>query len=254
MRTLLIAAAIVAALALPPSAMTQGSQLVAVDLAAPAQLPSAGRREGRASYLDQPSRLYRVGSMEPGRRYPLLIVLPWTGGTSEQMWRHLEGLVPLGAYYVMLTPGAPERSDYLPRFYDYVSWLDERVGTDLEQATQQHAIDPEHTYLAGFSVGGDAGWALLLRHPERYRGALVLGARSSARPRRGARQALRERDLRIAFAIGDSDDAARIRGITRANDTARGFGVETRFETFPGRHGLPRPDRMRSLLEFLFQR
>ncbi len=253
MRSLLIVGAVVAFGLLPPTqGRTQGSELFALELVAPAELPSTGRRDGRATYLDQPSRLFRVGSMEPGQRYPLVVVLPWTGGTSEQMWSRLEGLIPVDAYYVLLTPGSPSRSDYLPRFYDYVSWLDERVGADLEQAGRQHSVDAERIYLTGFSVGGDAGWALLLRHPERYRGALVLGARSSARPRRGARQALRERDLRIAFAIGDSDDAARRRGITRANETAREYGVETRFETFAGHHGTPRPELMRSLLEFVF--
>ncbi len=250
--SLLATAALTSILAVASSAHAQPARPVPVGLGDPAALPSAGARDGRAAYLDEPSRILQIGEMEDGRCYPLLVVLPATGGTSDFMYSRLHGHLPVDAYYVMLTPGRPSRDDYLPRFYEYVTWADERVGADIAHAIANHAVDPAQVYVTGFSVGGDASWALLMRHPERYRGAVVLGARSSARARRGARALLREHRPRVAFAMGSSDQDVRRRGITRAHEAAVAAGLPTRLDWYPGAHTAPPRALIRALFAFVF--
>ncbi|MEM9067840.1 MAG: hypothetical protein AAGE52_05015 [Myxococcota bacterium] len=214
---------------------------------------ASAHAQERPAFFDTPSELVPVGAMTPGETYPLLVVLPPTNGTSRRVFEDLRGQVPLDAYYVLLTPGQPQRSDYLPRFSRYVEWAQERINADVDAALASHAVDPEQIFLLGFSLGGDTSWALLLRNPERYRGALVMGSRSSARPRRRASETLRRRRARVFFTMGRSDDEVRQRGIARAHERATEASLEARLVEFSGGHQLPPADVLSGGLRFLLR-
>lgn len=210
--------------------------------------------QSRPSFFDTPSRVVPVGNIQPGQQYPMIIVMPPTNGTSERFYEHIASQVPLDAYYVMLTPGQPQTTDYLPRFYNYVTWADERVVADIEAAKAQHPVDPNEVYLLGFSLGGDTSWALMLRHPELYRGAFVMGARSSARPRGNTLAVLRQRGARVAFAMGAQDQDVRRRGIQRAFERAQRGSIAAQMYAFAGAHESPPAQILGRGLRFMLGR
>ncbi len=207
----------------------------------------------RPSFFDMPSELVAVGAMQDGVRYPLLVVLPPTNGTSRRIYEDIAAHVSTDSYFVLLTPGQPQRSDYLPRFGRYVDWAQERINADVNAALANSSVDPEQIFLVGFSLGGDTSWALLLRNAERYRGAFVMGSRSSARPRRSASEILRRRGARVFFAMGRSDEDARRRGIARAHERAEQASLTTRFVEFDGGHQLPPDSVIAEGLRFLLE-
>lgn len=214
-----------------------GIPLFAV-LATAAFFAEEAHAQTRPAYLDNPATVRIVGRPAAGERLPLLVVLPATGGSAASIYQTLAPSIPLRAYAVLLPDGAPSSSDYLPGFSSFLGWYDTRVMEDVRTALASHPIDPERVYLAGFSLGGDLGWALLTRHPDVFRGALVMGSRCSATLRSSATATLQQRGARVTFAIGTSDDASRVRGLTRAYDRIRGAHLETLLLRYEGGHQL----------------
>ncbi len=193
----------------------------------------------RAAYLDQPATVRIVGHPARGAQIPLLVVLPCTGGSAEMVYEALAPSIPLDTYAVLLPAGTPQSSDYLPGFSRYLGWYEARLLEDVRSALATHPIHAECVHLAGFSLGGDLAWALLVRQPATFRGALVIGSRCSAALRPAATETLKSRDARVAFAIGTSDDAARVSGLTRAHDRVRAAGIPTVLLRYEGGHQLP---------------
>lgn len=226
----------------------RGVPVVALVLALLASHASA---QTRPAFFDEPSHVLTYGHPEPGQRYPLFVALPPTGLTAEWLLPALTAAIPLETYYVMITPGAPERSDYLPQFRLYLDWVDARVLPDVDRMLVELPIDPEQIYAVGFSLGGDVSWALFVRHPERFRGALVMGSRSTAGAAHGAAETLRRRGARIAFTMGTSDDAGRQRGIARAHAWAERAQLPTHLYTFDGTHQLPPPEMLRAAMSMM---
>jgi len=214
---------------------------------------SRASAQTRPAFFDQPSELREIGeAADPDERMPVVVFLAPTGGTSAWMFERLREAVPFAHYLAVLPPGQPERSDYLPHFSDFVSWMEQRVTTDLDTARSRYAIDDERIFLAGFSLGGDTSWALLARDPEIFRGAVVMGSRSSARLHRGKLATMRARHVRVAFAIGAQDRDVRVSGIRRTHQTMVDGGIPTRLATYPGEHvPPPDPDMLAAMFRFV---
>lgn len=213
---------------------------------------STASAQTRPAYFDEPSVVEPIGYIAPGTRAPLLVLLsPTDSPSSDSLPEPLERAVPLPGYFVMRTPGRPSRSDYLPRFGSFVGWLEARVLADLDRAVREHPVDPERVYLVGFSLGGDTAWALLARQPSRFRGALVMGSRSSARLRGSAGEILRARGARVAFVMGTSDDRPRQDGIRRAFTRAQQARIASQLFELAGGHQIPDPATYLRALSFM---
>ncbi len=210
----------------------------------------AGAQE-RPAFFDQPSRLVVVGHPAPGQRYPLLVAFPPTGYPAQWTVDEIQSAIPLETYVLMITPGAPQRSEYSPAFARYLDWTAARVRADLETAFATQPADRDRVYAFGFSLGGDISWGLVAREPTLFRGAVVMGSRSSARGHGDAVRSLATRHVRVAFLMGDVDDASRQRGIASAEAWAREHGVTTRMFSFHGDHEIPPLDLVRAAFEMV---
>ncbi|NOY89794.1 MAG: prolyl oligopeptidase family serine peptidase [Deltaproteobacteria bacterium] len=220
-------------------------------LAAPA--PPSAAAQTRPTFFDEPSEIRVIGRASAAHApLPLVVFLAATGGTSAEMFTRMHQAVPFERYVALLPPGRPARADYLPRFRDFVDWMEERILPDLERARAQHTVDPERIYLVGFSLGGDTSWALLARRPDLFRGAVVMGSRSGARVPSRKLRLMRERGVRVAFAIGREDRAVRVSGIQRAHRRMLEAGVPTRLDLYPGEHvPPPDPEMLAALFRFV---
>src|SRR6476620_8859109 len=114
----------------------------------------AAHAQERPAYLDQPASLRMVGKAG-AQPVPLVIVLPCTGGSAEEIYEQLRSELPLTNYAVLLPQGAPSAADYRPAFGTFLGWFEARLLADLQQARAHHPIDPDRVFLVGFSLGGD---------------------------------------------------------------------------------------------------
>jgi pimeloyl-ACP methyl ester carboxylesterase len=174
--------------------------------------------------------------------YPVFVVLPPTGLEAAQVAQYL-GLDPQRQedFILILPAGRPARSEYLPDFPTFVEWYEERVLAELGSVLENYSADPERVYLGGYSLGGDLSWALSVRNPELFAGAVIAGSRTSYPVEAATLETLREHDFRASFLIGDRESPARYDGINRSRTAFANTGIEHRYREYRGAHVIPPP-------------
>ncbi len=206
----------------------------------------------RSAYFDEPGELILPADYTSDQRYPLLILLPYTGGTATEQARAF-GVEPgeQEGFAVLLPKGRFVRSDYLPDFLSFVGWFEERLYRDVSRAVEEHSIDPGQVYVGGYSLGGDLSWALSVRNPDDFAGAVVAGSRSSHPVENANLKRLSERRFRAALLIGDRDTVDRRRGLDAARRTLEDADVEIMYAEYDGAHELPPQSLTVEALEFI---
>ncbi len=194
----------------------------------------------RPVYLEHPAAVVPPRGYMEQRTYPVFVVLPPTGVHSEWTATRL-GLDPARQreFILILPEGRPTREEYLPDFLQFVEWYEERLLRDLDRVLEEYNADPERVYLGGYSLGGDLSWALAVRNPDRFAGAIVAGSRASHPVDQDVLNLLRDREFRGSFLIGNREDPNRYRGINVARMRFDDAGVEHRFREYPGGHVMP---------------
>lgn len=219
----------------------------------PAALPDGAVLDDGPGFLERPARILVHGSVSRDQRVPLLVFLPPTNGTGEEFYGRVAGAIDLPGYVLLLPQGRPGRDDYLPRFGDFLDAYETRLVADVQRAIEQFPVDPERIFVSGFSLGGDLSWAMLMRQPTLFRGGLMVGSRCSVRPRGNTLATLRSRDARALFAIGRSDQRARVEGMQRSHQRIVDAGIPTELMRYPGQHVGPDEAGYRSLYAALLR-
>lgn len=219
-------------------------------IVAPAAWGATGQQ--RPAYLDEPSRIVPPVGYSSGRRYPVFIPLPPTGTSSLLMARSL-GLDPERQtdFILLLPPGRPQRSEYLPDFVRFVAWYEERVLADLARLLESYDADETRIYLGGYSLGGDLSWALAARNPDRFAGALIAGTRASYPVSAEALARMHETGFRGALLIGGSEDPARYRGINYVRSRFEQSAVNHSYTEYPGGHVMPPRTALQEQVRFV---
>ena len=140
----------------------------------------------------------------------------------------------------------------------------------IELAKLHFEVDPEHVYVAGFSMGGSGSWFFAGRHADLFAGAapfsgVVMAAPKSQLATKEEVRAIQHglvpnvRNLAMAYTIGLADRncmpgtylyvADRLSELARADP---GGYAKIRFQTFPNlAHAFP-PGEPKAALEYLF--
>ena len=194
----------------------------------------------RPAYLDQSSRVVLPVGYSPRRSYPVFIPLPPTGTSSLLMARSL-GLDPerQTEFILLLPPGRPQRTEYLPDFIRFVEWYEARVLEDLVRLFETHSADEARVYLGGYSLGGDLSWALAARNPDRFAGAVMAGTRASYPVSAEALARMHETGFRGALLIGGSEETARYSGINHVRSRFERSAVSHSYTEYRGGHTMP---------------
>ncbi len=212
---------------------------------------SAGFSQSRSPALDSPSTIVLPEDYRTGMEFPVVVFLPYTNGDSEEQARAF-GFRPgehEGAVMV-LPPGRFSTQDYLPDFLQFVEWYEERLLEDLRSLEDTYSVDTARVVLAGYSLGGDLAWALSVRNPRLFAGAVIGGSRSSYPVGQAALRELVDNAYRGAFLIGDSDSPQRFDGLNLARSRLEGAGGEVLYREYPGGHVNPPVDIAQEALNF----
>lgn len=206
----------------------------------------------RSPYFDQEAEIVLPQGYDESQRYPAIVFLPYTTGTAEAQARAFG--VPPGEqeeFIVILPAGRFQRSDYLPNFLQFVEWYEKRLLQELNRALRTTSVDPGRIYLAGYSLGGDLGWALSARNPDLFAGAVMAGTRASYPLGADARRRLLQRGYRSAFIIGNREIPERANGIERAHAELDNEGIAALFRSYDGAHELPPRSLMLEALAYV---
>lgn len=208
----------------------------------------------RPGYFDRPAEVIPPVRYNRNRRYPVFVLLPPTGAHASDVARNF-GLDPAAQeeFLLVFPAGRPTRDEYLPNFGAFVGWYEERLLADLETLFRAYNADPDRVYLGGYSLGGDLSWALAVRNPGLFAGAVIAGSRTSHPVEETALLVLRDRDFRAAFLIGNREDPLRYRGINIARGYFEERDVPHIYEEYRGAHVIPPSPTLRSAVEYVTQ-
>ncbi len=219
----------------------------------PPPVGPVGRRQDYGILMADGTRIVPPPGHDPSRRWPAVVFLPATDGTSADLYRsYAVEHARRGSYVAVLPPGSNSASDYATgaRFADLVETWDERVLATLDANGERFAIDRSQVALAGFSMGGDLSWALSLVSPQAFCGAVVMGSRCGWRSDDGL-GVLAFRGYRFALLRGDSEASARADGMAAARRLLDANGIAALFREVPGEHVRAPPDTFATALDFV---
>ena len=184
--------------------------------------------------------------------YPVLVYLPYTGGTALRGFIQYVPVMEVCSFILVLPPGKGSTADHS---WEGFSACIERYEAHIEEALdwvrEKYRIDEERIFLAGYSLGGDLSWALSVRNPERYRGAIMMGTRCGYRAGEQTLQSLKSRDFRAFFLTGADELPARYDGMNQANQLLQSNGIQTIYREVPGEHTRANVQEFKQALDFL---
>lgn len=216
--------------------------LVAALLLAWVPVSGAFAVDAKPVYLERRAEVVLPLGYNRATKYPVFVVLPPTGLEAARVAPYL-GLDPerQESFILILPAGRPTRDEYLPDFLSFVEWYEERMLAELDAVLENYSADPERVYLGGYSLGGDLSWALSMRNPELFAGAVIAGSRTSYPVDAATLETLRSRGFRASFLIGDREAPARYDGINRSRDAFAETGIEHHYQEYSGAHVIPPP-------------
>lgn len=196
----------------------------------PQQLPLA---EGYSTRIEEPTQIVLPEGYRPGKAYPVLVFLPYTGGTAADLYYNyldaagrkdafhttetfMEQLFPDPAirmrntFIVLLPGGRGSVEDHSWQgFSACIYRYEQRIKDDLQVFARQYALDLDRVYLVGHSLGGDLSWAIGHRYPNLFSGAFVSGSRCSYYER-GKMQEQAQNGFRYYLTLGEFERADRV--------------------------------------------
>lgn len=234
------------------------------------------RRQGRPLQFEAPvlgaCRLTEPEKVKAGRRYPLVLALHGSGGGPEPLAGVFQAVglrpgffvcAPYGPYAVRVPdgvgyswypppavfrdvlssgPGEGDRAERRRALEEREQAVSERfVLAALEAVQREHPVDPERVFLLGHSQGGGLAYALALRHPDRFHGLAVVGARLPERAATAEALKAAAGRLRVLVCHSPEDQAVPFARAEAAHRALKAAGVETRLHRYAGGHGLTGP-------------
>lgn len=194
----------------------------------------------RPKYLDLPSDIVFAGKQsDQHKKLPLMIFFPFTTSDAAYFYENVKDRQPFESYVAVIPQGVTEREHYLPDFMAFIKWYEKRILTDIETAKSRFNIDPDRIYMQGYSLGGDLGWAFMIRHKEIFRGALMIGTRCSYPATQEELAWLKKNKRRFFFMIGDEDNKDRKKGMKYSYGVTDKAGLLSKYLEFPGGHSYP---------------
>ncbi len=206
------------------------------------QSPAEPPAEWYAGY-DSASQSYEVfvpPRLDPRKKHPLVLLIP--AGAAPAGWQQFKPLCEKRGIVFASPKGAGNDTPLPTRV---------RIVLDvLDDLRRQLPIDPDRTYLAGFSGGGRVACGIAFALPELFGGVLPICASGKIREESWLRRRLQDR-LSVALVTGETDfnrgEIELLRG-----PMLRDVGVRTRWFVAAGTgHAIPGAKTLGETLEWL---
>lgn len=199
---------------------------------------SAAQR--KPNWLRQEGSVILPDNYSPKKDYPLVVVIPGTSANAPDSYRYwYQNTLKNYDVIVYLPPGESERYNYLPDFPKFIGWYESMLLDEIRRVKRRYKIDEDKIFVLGFSLGGDLSWALPIRNPDLFRGAIAMGSRCSYPLRAATASELLKRDYRAVVMIGKKESKTRLQGGQRAALELYKRGIEAGYLEYDGAHDHP---------------
>ncbi|MBN4071059.1 WG repeat-containing protein [Crocinitomix catalasitica] len=190
------------------------------------------------------------------KKYPLLILLPYTYGSafgyfttyvgsfkgislgSKQLGKFLSEVWPNSAerkkyeFAVMITGGTGGPRDHdSDGFVKAIKRYDGNIRAGLK--ANASSIDTTKLYLSGYSLGGDLSWALTMKNGGKYKGCILAGTRCSYSMGTAYKELIKV-GAKFYMGAGDREEEVRIKGMDRAKTKLDTYKIPVQRYVIPG--------------------
>jgi predicted esterase len=170
------------------------------------------------------------------KQYPAIVILPYTDSNACRFfnWVFRDRYAQNPTPYIAILPAAiASRADYATGelFEATVGRFEATINDDIETLTPKYNIDSKRISLAGFSFGADLGWALTVRNPGLYNGALIIDSFCNYRDPENM-NALAQGNTRFFLIAGQKDDAELNHPMKDVENLLDEFKIANVYETF----------------------
>lgn len=191
---------------------------------------------------------------DKNKTYPAVVMLPFTGGTAtnflgfyggwgadekEQLEELLTSFYPekktraSKSFILILPAGAGSEADHTWQGFEAaIERYERKVLEDLAEFGPKYNIDPKAVVLAGFSLGGDMSWAISMRNPDLFRGAVVMGSRCSY-PGKGSMSVMAKSGFRFFLVMGELESDIRLKIFHQSKDLLDANKVSYIYKSVP---------------------
>lgn len=190
------------------------------------------------------------------KTYPALVLMPYTGGSAEDFFNKYakESMVQSSSlsgklseilelynarhhsqrsFILILPHGNGSTKDHSWKgFAACIERYEKRVHQDLQKFIPKYNIDPSEVVIGGVSLGGDLSWALSMRNPELFKGAIVTGSRCSY-PAEEKFPILKAKDYAFFLAMGMEEGEHRLTGMRHARQLLDSNRVAYLYKEMP---------------------
>ena len=176
--------------------------------------------------LAQNYKLLLPPNYEENKKYPIIVFLPGIGNTSEEFFKtylfkygSLRSSIEesfsdflkqnfskeelLKNSFILLIPNY--KGSLVGGFNKQLKTVENMVMSDLNSLASKYSIDKEHIIITGFSLGGDLSFAIGLRNPKTFCGAIIMSSRCSYRTK-NIIGIVQNNNFKFYFTMGDLDE------------------------------------------------
>lgn len=217
------------------------------------QAQDSNNKETTAKDVLPSAKFLYPENYNPNQKYPVVVALPYTGGTGsnymhwylgtsdeseyqEKFYALMEQIYPKESdrakhsFIVMLTSGAGSTADHnWEGFSACIDRYDIHIKNHLDKLK---SADLDRVYLTGFSLGGDLSWALINKYPKRFKGIIATGTRCGA-TRTSNLKLIKENNARCYMTMGEDESTARLAGMEKAIAALKKYDIEHHFYDMP---------------------
>jgi predicted esterase len=170
------------------------------------------------------------------KQYPAIVILPYTDSNACRFfnWVFRDRYAQNPTPYIAILPAAiASRADYATGelFDATVGRFEATINDDIKTLTPKYNIDSKRISLAGFSFGADLGWALTVRNPGLYNGALIIDSFCNYRNTENM-NALAQGNTRFFLIAGQKDDAELNHPMKDVESLLDEYRIANVYETF----------------------
>ncbi|MCH2045273.1 MAG: hypothetical protein MK212_14245 [Saprospiraceae bacterium] len=213
----------------------------------------------RQTRIRQMSTLVLPPDYSMNKKYPLLVLMPYTGGSARDFFnkylreakisrdtlsldKQFAQLLKLyneergneHEFILMMPQEAGGRRDHSwAGFAACIERYENRVKRDVEYYSKQYNIDRDKIFLAGVSLGGDLSWALSMRNADFFQGAMITGSRCSYPPD-SQLVTLAAKDYHFFLTMGMEESWDRMAGIQYAKTFLDSMQIDYVYREMPG--------------------
>jgi predicted esterase len=151
------------------------------------------------------SLIFVPENYNPSKKYPLFIALHGYGGSPENFTKRLHKFLT-DKGFIFMAPYGTEVHGLTSFSWGDVKKCEEKILNEIENVKKKYSVNDKNIILLGYSQGGGRAFSVGLRHPEIFKGLIIVAGYFSEKDAKDYLENLKGKDLKVFMMVGEKDE------------------------------------------------